>query len=272
MDKQGIVKIAQEFVQKSEFNYLSKETALSEELVGMKIFEEPIFAFGSADDDGFNLLKDPSAIGEHFLLPSEWLPAANTVISYFLPFTDEVIKGNKTDKHWPSNEWLHGRIEGQSFVNSLSRYINSELINAGYQSIVPALDKRFWSSKEDQILRSFSSNWSERHVAFVCGLGTFGLSKGIITRKGMAGRLGSVVTELKLEPDEKNYKDIYEYCSMCGACAKKCPVNAISLENGKNHKLCSDFLDITAEKYKPRYGCGKCQVGVPCERKIPRKN
>jgi epoxyqueuosine reductase QueG len=108
-------------------------------------------------------------------------------------------------------------------------------------------------------------------VAFVCGLGTFGLSRGIITRRGMAGRLGSIVTKLELEPDEKTYKDIYEYCTMCGACARKCPVNAISLENGKDHKPCSDFLDMTEEKYKPRYGCGKCQVSVPCERKIPKK-
>ncbi|MGB4438837.1 MAG: 4Fe-4S binding protein, partial [Sedimentibacter sp.] len=59
------------------------------------------------------------------------------------------------------------------------------------------------------------------------------------------------------------------YCTMCGACANNCPVNAISIENGKDHKKCAAFLDLTAEKFKPRYGCGKCQVSVPCGRKIP---
>jgi epoxyqueuosine reductase QueG len=187
-----------------------------------------------------------------------------------LPFTEEVIESNRKDKHWPSNGWLHARIEGQKAVNKLSLLLNLKLNENGFESIVPPLDKRFWSSKEDPI-HPFTSNWSERHVAFVCGLGTFGLSRGIITRRGMAGRLGSIVTKLELEPDEKTYKDIYEYCTMCGACARKCPVNAISLENGKDHKPCSDFLDMTEEKYKPRYGCGKCQVSVPCERKIPKK-
>ena len=37
-----------------------------------------------------------------------------------------------------------------------------------------------------------ASTWSERHVAYVSGLGTFGLSGGLITAKGQAVRLGSV--------------------------------------------------------------------------------
>lgn len=264
MNRQAIIKVSKEFIQSSEYNYITKKDAINEELVGMQIFGEPIFAFGSAEDNGFTLLKAPSAIGEHFILPKEWLIEANTVISYFLPFTDEVIKSNRNDKHWPSNEWLHGRIEGQKFIMEFSKYLCSRLIEEGYESVVPTLDEKFKSI-------NFSSNWSERHVAFVCGLGTFGLSKGIITEKGMAGRLGSIITTLKLETSEKDYTNIYEYCTMCGVCAKKCPAGAISLERGKNHKMCSDLLDITKEKYKPRYGCGKCQVSVPCERRIPRR-
>ncbi|KOA18561.1 4Fe-4S binding domain protein [Clostridium homopropionicum DSM 5847] len=74
---------------------------------------------------------------------------------------------------------------------------------------------------------------------------------------------------LDLEPDRRDYENIYEYCSMCGKCVKNCPANAISLIYGKSHDACSDFLDKTAEKYKPRYGCGKCQINVPCESNIP---
>jgi len=118
---------------------------------------------------------------------------------------------------------------------------------------------------------SIRSNWSERHVAFVCGLGTFGLSKGLITKSGIAGRFGSILTELYLPPNNREYENIYEYCSMCGICVKNCPANAISIENGKNHNICSEFLNKTAKKYNPRYGCGKCQIGVPCENKIPKQ-
>ncbi len=237
-----------------------------------QIINTPIFAFASADYEYFRLLKQPIAIGEHFLLPKEWLPQSQTVISFFLPFTEEVKRGNKRDRFWPSEEWLHGRIEGQIFINKLCMHLKDLLIKAGYDSLVPSLDERFWSNNHSTKYKmKFTSNWSERHVAFVCGLGTFGLSKGLITQKGMAGRFGSIITELYLPADKRKYEYIYEYCSMCGKCIKNCPVNAISVENGKDHNLCSKFLERTSEKYNPRYGCGKCQVDVPCESRIPKR-
>lgn len=205
------------------------------------------------------------------MLPNEWLANAKTVISFFLPFTDKVKVNNRKDKIWPAEEWLHGRIEGQKLLNDLCSHLNNELINDGFENVVPSMDKRFCTNSSVEKPRiSFTSNWSERHVAYICGHGTFGLSKGLITKKGIAGRFGSIVTELYLIPDKREYSDIYEYCNMCGACAKNCPANAISIEEGKNHRICSEFLDITKEKYKPRYGCGKCQVSVPCERRIPK--
>jgi epoxyqueuosine reductase len=275
MNRGDLIKAAADFVLNSKDNYITKEIAISDNVVGMKIFEAPIFAFGDADDEYFEVLKKPSSIGEHFRGPKDWLLKSKTVISFFLPFSEEVKKGNRRDMLWPSEEWLHGRIEGQALLNKLCIYLNSELVNAGYNSKVPSLDDMFWAktgfnknSANPEV--SFTSNWSERHVAFVCGLGTFGLSKGLITSKGIAGRFGSIITELYLKPDTRKYENIYEHCSMCGACVKNCPVNAISIENGKNHSICSEFLDKTAEKYKPRYGCGKCQIGVPCESRIPK--
>jgi epoxyqueuosine reductase len=271
MNREELIRSAESFTRNSELNCISKDAAISDDVAGMRIYDDPIFAFGSADDKLFEDLKKPSAIGEHFMLPKEWLPGARTVVSFFLPFSEAVKKGNGRDMSWPSSEWLHGRIEGQSMLIRLCAHLNSALADAGYGSIVPAMDERFWSNTDSTKRKEkFTSNWSERHAAFVCGLGTFGLSKGLITEKGIAGRFGSIVTELEIEPDVRDYDGIYEYCSMCGKCAKNCPAGAISIENGKNHQLCSRFLDITSEKYKPRYGCGKCQVRVPCESGIPK--
>jgi epoxyqueuosine reductase QueG len=271
MNREELIKSAERFVRNSESNCISKETAISEDVAGMRIYDAPIFAFGSADDIMFEDLKKPAAIGGHFTLPKEWLPGARTVISFFLPFSETVRKGNRRDMSWPSSEWLHGRVEGQAMLNTLCEHLSSELTDAGYRSIVPAMDERFWSNTGSaKREKKFTSNWSERHVAFVCGLGTFGLSKGLITEKGVAGRFGSIVTELEIEPSIRNYEGIYEYCSMCGKCANNCPAVAISLETGKDHPMCSAFLDITSEKFKPRYGCGKCQVAVPCESRIPK--
>ncbi|MCB2358990.1 DUF362 domain-containing protein [Clostridium estertheticum] len=275
MNKQDLIRIASDFVENSKDNYVSNEIAISESIVGMKIFETPIFGFAASDDDYFTLFKEPTVIGKHFSTPKEWLSQSKSVISFFLPFSEVVKRGNRREKVWPSEEWLHGRIEGQVFINKLCIYLKSELINAGYNSIVPTMDERFWMKGElnnnsPHPEASFTSNWSERHAAFVGGLGTFGLSKGLITSKGMSGRIGSVITELYLSPKKREYENIYEYCSKCGACVKKCPVNAISLDKGKNHIICSNFVDTTYEKYKPRYGCGKCQTGVPCESHIPK--
>lgn len=273
MEKQNLIDEAAAYIEHSSDNYISSEIAISEKVIGLKLFEAPVFAFGSADDEYFQLLKQPTAVGDHLMLPKEWLPEARTVISFFLPFTEEVRASNRKNMNWPSDEWLHGRIEGQNLLNKLCIHLSSFLVESGYKSVIPALDDRFWSNTDEASHNeTFTSNWSDRHAAFVCGHGTFGLSKGLITSKGIAGRFGSIITELYLEPDQRNYTAIYEYCTMCGRCAKNCPVQAISLKTGKDHKLCSDFLELTKEKHKPRYACGKCQVNVPCEFRIPKSN
>ena len=144
--------------------------------------------------------------------------------------------------------------------------------------MIPAADGRFCSVTKPDPKRvgnwqdaSYTSNWSERHVAFVCGLGTFGLSKGIITEKGLAGRLvGLIVTET-FEARKRKYTDLYEYCTRCGACIRRCPAGAISMEGGKRHSPCDTFLESTKKMYAPRYGCGKCQTKVPCESRIPKR-
>ena len=280
MNKKDINKIVSAFTACSELNVIHADKAISQTVSGMRIFNKPLMGFGDADDSYFREFKKKSVIGKHHLLPGEWLPGARTVISFFLPFTPSVKKGNRKDMSWPSEEWLHGRIEGQVFLNGLCKHLVEQLTDTGFRSIAPSIDGRFraYTGSSGSAADSgnnkqptFTSNWSERHAAFVCGLGTFGLSRGLITAKGIAGRFGSVITEMRLVPDKRKYTGINEYCSMCGSCAKNCPVQTISVKKGKNHKPCSAFLDKTMEKFRPRYGCGKCQVAVPCESRIPGK-
>ncbi|CAB1244049.1 hypothetical protein CLOSBL3_10840 [Clostridiaceae bacterium BL-3] len=145
MNRQDLIKAAEDFVENSKYNYIGKKEAISEDVIGMKIFEKPILAFGSASDEYFLLLKKPYAVGKHFVAPKEWLPNSKTVISFFLPFSETVRKGNKRDMLWPSREWLHGRIEGQNFLNKLCNHLKSKLMEEGYDSVVPSLDERFWS-------------------------------------------------------------------------------------------------------------------------------
>ena len=266
MTKTDIITLAESFINDSAENYITKEAAINPKCTGMKIYDSPIFAFGAADDELYTKYKSTDVIGSHFLSPVEWLPSSKTVISFFLPYTGKIKAANTADCRWPAPEWLHGRYEGQNLLRQLTEYLVQTISEAGFVSVSPSIDPRYKTGTEN--IRH-TSNWSERHIAYVCGLGTFGLSKGIITKKGMAGRFGSILTELELPKDTRPYSDIYEYCTMCGLCINRCPANAISLENGKKSPICSDFLDKTREKHNPRYGCGKCQVGVPCESQIP---
>ena len=68
-------------------------------------------------------------------------------ISYFLflPFSEEVRKGNRLDMSWPSPEWLHGRLEGQTFLVKTSNFIKDMLVEEGHQGLIPIIDSRFRS-------------------------------------------------------------------------------------------------------------------------------
>jgi epoxyqueuosine reductase len=70
MNKLDLIRIAEHFVENSEENIISEQNAISEKVIGMKIFEAPIFGFGAAEDEYFKLLKEPKAKITFYVLPS----------------------------------------------------------------------------------------------------------------------------------------------------------------------------------------------------------
>ena len=273
MKKEEFEKALIEFARNASGNFVAKEAALRSDLAGVRIFDDPIFGYASAEDPYFTEVKKPGIIGPHFMTPSEWLSGAKTVVAVFFPFTAKLRESNRLNMTWPAEEWLHGRIDGQAFQGGFCRFAAELLGKEGFPAMAPSLDPRFSGVSplvRDKTEQAFyTSNWSERHAAYAAGLGTFGLSKGLISRKGVAGRYSSIITCLAFEPDKRPYKGIYDYCNNCGACIRNCPAKAISAENGKLHYPCSEFLDSVKAKHAPYYGCGKCQVKVPCEDRAP---
>ena len=273
MDKAFFEKSLREYVRNSSENRIKEEIALRPDLAGMFIFDEPLVGYAAAEDPYFEEAKKPGIIGDHFVPPVEWLPGAKTVIAIFLPFTEQVRIANRESMDRPADEWLHGRMEGQEFQDVFCRFAEDLLIKEGYSALAPMLDPRIGrgtlsiTDKTDQGYHS--RNLSERHAAYAAGLGTFGVSAGLITTRGVAGRFINIITNFAFEPDKRPYTGVYDYCIFCYACARNCPAKAISKEKGKLHYPCSEYLDGTREKFKPRYGCGKCQVKVPCEDKAP---
>ena len=263
------------FVAENPGNRVEESYALRPEYVGTPFYEAPLVGCAAADDPLFAYMKQRKDIyGPTLRLPEEWLPGAVSVISIFLPFSKPIRDSNRSDLTRPSDLWLHGRIEGQMFLNHVSTYLAELLQNAGGKVIIPSQDPAFSVVRDparfDRGEPPYVSNWSERHAAFTAGLGTFSLSKHLITEKGVCGRFSSVITDLPLPATPRPYTDPYEYCTFCGACRKRCSVNAIGpLE--KDNRICSDFSHQMLERFAPRFGCGKCQLNVPCESRRPKK-
>jgi epoxyqueuosine reductase QueG len=243
---------------------------------GMKMYDAPLVGVAAADDDWFAQFTEPSIVGPCHISPHGWLPEARSVVCWFLPFTKDVRDTNRAPG-LPSEEWATARINGEAFNNALRTFVTDWLKSRGGMALAPVQSSGF-------SVASRISNWSERHVAFAAGLGTFGLHRALITQKGTAGRLGSVITSMELEPTPRPYTLFDEYCPFltqkrrgiaadekhkCGACIRRCPPGAI-LACGKDHSVCSDYIDTEVlPLFAPRYGCAKCNISVPCESRIP---
>ena len=261
---------------------------------GEPIFEEPLIGFADGDDPLFDEFK--KVVHEDHFSPREILikhltqtlkieapqPQIVSVISFVLPVHRETLRFNALEKEGPSLRWNHSRWQGQDFINQLSHDLAGLLQEMGVDAVAPELSPFY---KIMALPDGYASNWSQRHMAYAAGLGTFSLNEGFITAKGMAMRCGSVVAGLQLTPSVRPYKHYRANClfyagEKCGQCISRCPGGALS-EKGHDKLKCFDVL-FTRQKpwlegahgpgYMGKYsGCGLCQTGVPCSDRIPGK-
>lgn len=232
--------------------------------LGLRIYDAPLISVAWAGDPVFEEFRQEGVVGPHHRLPTQWLPGARSVVSYFLPFSAPIRESNRLPG-LPSEEWVHARIEGEAFNNVVRARLVEVIASLGGRAVAPALEPEYG-------VVDLKSNWSERHVAYAAGLGSFGLGRSFITPRGCAGRLGSVVTDLELVTTPR-ITGPYGHCphlsgGSCGECIARCPVGAIT-SDGKDLGRCQSYMDVMRKKFAPRYGCAKCQVGVACEESIP---
>jgi epoxyqueuosine reductase QueG len=215
---------------------------------------------------------------QHF--PSEPAGAGElTVISWVLPQREAVRRANRRARRYPAEEWARIRVYGEEFNAALRRHVADSLQRAGHAAVAPMLASN-WSVVKSQRF-SYASSWSERHAAHAAGLGTFGLCDGLITARGKAMRVGSVVAKITIQPTPRPYNDHRAYClffadGTCGKCIDRCPARAIT-KAGHDKEKCRLHLARSRAYVKKTYrfegyGCGLCQVGVPCEAGIPVKS
>jgi epoxyqueuosine reductase QueG len=248
----------------------------------MPYFDPPLVGFASVDDPIFLRIK--AVIGDFHLTPGEFLErrfgaavSGGTVISWVLPVSGRARTANRKEERRPSPEWARVRTHGEEFNNALRRRVVSFLDACGHRAASPLLSGEWKQFRSTPV--GIASSWSERHAAYAAGLGTFGLSDGLITEKGMAHRCGSVVTDLRLSPTPRRYLRHDEYClffreGSCGECIARCPAGAISPGGHDKEKCflyCSETVPaLAADRYDVKVlGCGLCQTGVPCEDRVP---
>ncbi len=250
-----------------------------------KAWDEPLVGFASGSDQLFQDFKN--YVGEFHWTPAEiftktfpaWqgCPEDLTVISWILPQTEKTKADNRRETTYPAERWARARIFGEEVNVKLRQHVVAKLQEKGILAVAPMLSP-FWEQKISPRF-GYASTWSERHAAYAAGLGTFGLSDGLITPKGKAMRCGSVVANIKIPPTPRVYTDHHAYClffskRICGKCIKRCPAQAIT-EKGHDKVKCRNYMHPQIEEYVQKnfgfsgYGCGLCQTGVPCESGIP---
>jgi len=251
-----------------------------------RAFDPPLVGFSSGGDAIFD--EFVAHIGDFYLTPVQIFhkafPADTiatgdelTVISWVLPQTAETCAEHAEQTKRPSESWAQAKHYGEAFNDALREHVVASLIVKGVNAVAP-MKADFWS-RSDQGPYAPCSNWSERHAAHASGLGTFGLSDGLITPRGKAMRTGSVVARISIAPFPRPYKDHHAYClffshGTCGKCIDRCPIHAIS-DKGHDKKRCQQYTEVKMCQFvKDTYGfedsvCGLCQVGIPCMRSIP---
>ncbi len=259
-------------------------------------YDMPIVGFVRGDDPAVQALK--INVAPFHMTPLELfkkvhpnIPCTDgdlTVISWVMPFTEKVkAEQRMLPDIYPSRRWGKGRSFGEISSDYSRQGVLELLSSKGYYAASAALTTHFRISRDSAY--GFASTWSERHYAYCAGLGTFGLSDGLITPVGIAHRCASAIVKAKLPVTPRPYQSHRDYClyfasggQQCGICVKRCPAQAIQTYlhgvPGRSKVLCFKYIsDVVTPYVKAKYPdntaytlyCARCQVNVPCESGIP---
>jgi len=180
----------------------------------------PIVAYSCSKDERYSQLKE--IIGEWHLGPSGHLPDAESVISYFIPFTEGVIRESKMLKE-NAPLWAEAYVVINSYIDHINESVSNYLVKSGYSA-------KAIRATHNYDPKDMKSAWSHRSAAVIAGIGSFGANRVVITNKGSGGRFCTILTSAPLKTSEAQVevKCLYLKKGSCGLCFRICPVNALS--------------------------------------------
>jgi epoxyqueuosine reductase QueG len=225
------------------------------------IWRKPLVRFADARHSGFEALKQIVDPQHH--LPQDFLPGAKTVISWFLPFEQDLAQSN-LDGRLSSARWADAYL----VTNEMAAWINEELVSYIQKDLgtSAAIVNDAGMISEDNP----RSRWSQRHVAYLAGQGTFGLNNMLISDAGSVGRYFSLVTTLNVVADTPVVRErcLWKREGACGLCVRRCDAQALTTEGFDRFKCLERCLE-NMQKYPGADVCGKCTVELPCSYRIP---
>lgn len=252
---------------------------------GEPAWGDPLVGFATGDDPLFQFLKNH--IGGFYRTPEEVFAATFgddsvsagdlSVVAWVLPQTAATKRDQRAESKRPSVRWMTSRAYWPELSKELHDGVVAALGGLGLRALAPEMSPLWQEADSPRYGRA--STWSQRHTAFVAGLGTFGLSDGLITRVGKAMRAGSVIVETRLDATPRDYEGHLDWCAYyadgsCGDCIRRCPARAITVE-GHDKERCNVYLRRVVETYANEFvgertpGCGLCQSDVQCESGLP---
>lgn len=223
------------------------------------VVKEKIPIFGIANADGFK-----HALPEWH--PKKLMPRSRSVLIFGLPFVKYELSVNEktyisNDSWWIANEPVYRSIAmwRGGFVNLLNDFGFSAANFGGFGL-------------------SSEPTFSYRLAQYEAGIGIYGRFGVCINPEyGCYYYVGVLITDVKLEPSDKNRLNGFYPCKECRLCADVCPVKAIDASKnpakGYNRDRCIKFIMKIKQRYNDNVKvCARCFTVCPWEKSINHTN
>lgn len=221
-------------------------------------FGEPAVAYVSVDDVRFDMLFARGLNGH----PREIYRPGRTIILYYLPFAEELVKANEEGEA-PTEEWVRCHYESLWLAMAVNQKIREVIVGQG--RLISGLSNMV--SWDDAHCRE---DWSFKLAAAIAGLGEMGPAGSFHIDGKYGGRVGGMITDgmyaekpetLEGEALQKALSEILDPCLYSGPCSEEliaaCPGGAIKTE-GIDKELCRDYCRNFNETTPVPEVCGKC--------------
>lgn len=227
-------------------------------------WKKPLIGYADVNHPIIRDLK--SIVIDTHHLPEEVIDDAKIIVVYFIPFKEEIIFSNiDVADNYASTEWADAYKDTNDMLAEIKKYLIEKIREYGYHAD--------YCKDISMIEDIYYSNYSERHLAYVAGLGTFGLNNLLISKDGCCGRIGSIVTNLDVIADAPLERErcLYKANGSCKLCIDPCFMDALSTDESFKRDKCFQACYRNEELHGGReYSvCGKCSVGLPCSLKAP---